>query len=102
MPMGASVAAWLRHAMRRVTIEDFPESLQVEATASRSHDSGDDHRRFQLRLDHDTHTTLETFMETFHRSAAEIIRQFIAQVGPEDFPWSWHVSVGEPLQENDP
>jgi hypothetical protein len=49
-----------------------------------------------------THTKLETFMQTFHRSAAEIIRQLIAQVGPEDFPWSWHVSVGEPLQENDP
>jgi hypothetical protein len=95
---GVSVAAWLRHAMRQVTIEDLPASWRVGAAAIRSHDSGYYHRRFQLRLDPDTQTKLETFMQTFHRSAAEVIRQSIAQADPEDVPQSWHLALEERRQ----
>jgi hypothetical protein len=48
---GASVAAWVRQAMRQVTYEDFPASWRAGETAPRSHESGYYHRRFQLRLD---------------------------------------------------
>jgi hypothetical protein len=37
-------------------------------------------------------------MHTFHRPAAEIIRQLIAQATPEDFPPSWHLAVEEHRQ----
>jgi len=32
---------------------------------------------------------------TFGRSAAEVIRQLIAQVTPEDFPLDWHLAAAE-------
>jgi hypothetical protein len=83
--------------IRQVTPDDFPASWRAGATAIRSHDSGYYHRRFQLRLDHDTAQKLETFMQTFHRSAAETIRQLIAQARSEDFPQSWHLAVNERL-----
>jgi hypothetical protein len=31
---GTTVAAWVRHAMRQVTIEDFPASWRAQTTAS--------------------------------------------------------------------
>ena len=39
-----------------------------------------------LRLDEAASRKLAAFMHTFERSAAEIIRQLIAQATPEDFP----------------
>jgi predicted transcriptional regulator len=51
---GTTVAAWVRHAMRQVTIEDFPASWRAQKTTSRSHDSGAYHRRFMLRLNEET------------------------------------------------
>ena len=51
---GASVATWLRHAMRQVTLEDFPASWRAEGTTPRSHESGYYHRKFGLRLDDET------------------------------------------------
>jgi hypothetical protein len=92
---GADVAAWERHAMRQVTRDDFPPSWRAGETAPRSHESGSYHRRLQLRLDPDTQTKLQTFMQAFHRSAAEIIRQLIAQANPDDFPEIWRLEVQE-------
>jgi predicted DNA-binding protein len=83
---GSNVAAWLRHAMRHITPEDFPASWRQGKPATRSHESGYYDRRFQLRLDPATQTKLETFMQTFDRSAAEIVRQLITQPTPKDFP----------------
>jgi predicted transcriptional regulator len=96
---GADVAAWERHAMRQVTQEDFPPSWRAGEIASRSHDSGYYGTRFMLRLDDETSSKLETLTQTFHRSAAEVIRQLIAQATPEVFPESWHLSVEERRQE---
>jgi predicted transcriptional regulator len=98
---GVSVAAWLRQAMRQVTLADFPASWRAGDIAPRSHDSGYYHRRFMLRLDNDTQRKLETLMHTFHRPAAEIIRQLIAQARPEEFPESWHLAVREHRQEGE-
>jgi hypothetical protein len=92
---GTSVAAWVRHAMRQVAIVDFPASWRAADIASRSHDSGDYERRFQLRLDQATQRKLGALMQTFKRSAAEVIRQLIAQAAPEDVPQSWHLAVEE-------
>jgi hypothetical protein len=92
---GVTVAAWLRHALRRVTPDDFPPSWRAEQTATRSHDSSYYGTRFMLRLDHETLTELAALMQTFDRSAAEIIRQLIAQAIPEAFPPSWHLAVEE-------
>jgi hypothetical protein len=51
---GVSAAAWLRHAMRQVTYDDFPPSWRTEEPAPRSHESGYYHRKFGLRLDDET------------------------------------------------
>jgi hypothetical protein len=95
---GDGVAAWERHAMRQVRGDDFPASWHAAAVhggTPRSHDSRYYGQRFMLRLDEETSTKLGTLMQTFHRSAAEIIRQLIAQVTPEDFPPSWHMAAME-------
>jgi hypothetical protein len=92
---GVSVAAWLQHAMRQVTPEDFPASWRAGDIAGRSHESGYYHNRFMLRLDGATQRKLETLMDTFDRSAAAIIRALIAQATPESFPPSWHLAVEE-------
>jgi predicted DNA-binding protein len=92
---GADVAAWERHAMRQVTRDDFPPSWRAEETTVRSHDSGYYDRRFQLRLDPATQRELERLMQTFGRSAADVIRQLIAQATSEDFPSSWEMTAHE-------
>jgi predicted transcriptional regulator len=92
---GASVAAWLRHGVRHVRISDFPPSWQVAETTGRSHDSPLHSQRFMLRLDADTQTKLQALTQAFDRSAAEVIRQFIAQATLEDFPQSWQMAAME-------
>jgi predicted transcriptional regulator len=92
---GVTVAAWLRHAMRQVRLEDFPPSWRAGETAARSHDPGSFHRKFGLRLDEGTARKLEALTETFDRSAAEIIRQLITQATPEVFPQDWQLAVKE-------
>ena len=92
---GADVAAWERHAMRQVTRDDFPASWRAGETAVRSHDSQYYHRPLMLRLDGETSTKLVTLMQTFDRSAAELIRQLIAQANVEDFPLSWRMAMEE-------
>jgi hypothetical protein len=56
---GASVAAWLRYAMRQVTLEDFPASWRTGETAPRSHESGYYRRKYQVRLDAASSAKLE-------------------------------------------
>jgi hypothetical protein len=51
---GATVAAWVRHTLQQVTIEDFSESWRLGVAGVRSHDSGYYQRRFMLRLDDET------------------------------------------------
>jgi predicted transcriptional regulator len=75
----ATVAAWVRHAMREVTIEDFPESWRAGEIVIRSHDSQTYGQRFMLRLDETTTQKLQQLVEQFGMSRAEIIRQLIAQ-----------------------
>jgi predicted transcriptional regulator len=93
---GATVAVWLRQAMRQVTLEEFPGSWQVEniqGRRPRSHDSRQYRTRFMLRLDDETSEKLDTLTRTFDRSAAEVIRHLIAQATPEDFPQSWRLAA---------
>jgi predicted transcriptional regulator len=93
---GATVAAWLRQAMRQVTLEDFPGSWQAEniqGRRPRSHDSRQYRTRFMLRLDDETSEKLDTLTRTFGCSAAEVLRHLVAQATPEDFPQSWRLAA---------
>jgi predicted DNA-binding protein len=99
---GASLAAWLREAVRRVTAEAFPVSWRASTSSVRSHESGYYHRKFGLRLDNVTSQKLETLTETFERPAAEVIRQLILQARVEDFPQSWQLAVAERQQAVQP
>src|SRR4051812_45359117 len=56
---GTTVAAWVRHAIRQVTIEDFPESWRAGEIVIRSHDSQTYGQRFMLRLDETTTQKLQ-------------------------------------------
>ena len=98
---GVTLAVWLRHALRQVTREEFPASWRVGDTTIPSHDSGYYHRKFQLRLDEGTSRKLARLTQTFGRSAAEVIRQLVAQANPEDFPQSWQLARDE-RREGDP
>jgi predicted transcriptional regulator len=91
----ASIAAWLRHALRRVTPEDFPASWRTGETAMRFHDSRQYGKRFMLRVDEQTWQSLESLADHFKQSHAEVIRQLIGQARPEDFPRSWHSEAEE-------
>jgi predicted DNA-binding protein len=90
-----SMAAWLCQAMRQVTPEDFPARWRAGEPTVRSHDSGHYGRRFMLRFADETLRKLETLTQTFQRSAAEVIRQLIAQARPEHFPQSWLLAAQE-------
>lgn len=94
--LGCSIAAWLRHWLRLVTVADFPAHWQAAAgtsAGSRSHDSRVYGTRFMLRLDAASETTLQCLAEQFHVPRAEIIRQLLAQATPDTFPASWHLHV---------
>jgi predicted HicB family RNase H-like nuclease len=106
---GVEVSPWLRHRLRQITREDFPASWQVAQedvptidpsgrAAPRSHDSRHYGTRFMLRLDRASHTKLQRLVKRFQTSRAEIVRQLIAQAGPEDFPERWHLAVNERRQ----
>jgi predicted transcriptional regulator len=90
-----TVAAWLRQAMRLVTIDDFPGSWQAGMSDVQSHDSHTYGQRFMLRLDETTVQKLHELVAQFGRSRAEIIRQLITQATVEGFPESWHIAVAE-------
>jgi hypothetical protein len=76
---GASMAAWLREAVRRVTIDDFPASWRAGVAGVQSHDSQTYDQRFMLRLDETTAQKLQQLVAQFGRSRAAIIRQLVAQ-----------------------
>jgi predicted DNA-binding protein len=95
---GASVAAWVRHALRQVTPNDFPASWHVEAlqgSKPRSHDSHLYPTRSMLRLNNETSEKLDTLTRSLDRPAAEVIRRLIAQATLEDFSQSWRMAVAE-------
>jgi predicted DNA-binding ribbon-helix-helix protein len=73
----------------------FPASWQAEQAEERSHESRRYGKRFMLRLDDPTWATLDALAAHFERSAAEIIRQLLAQATPDTFPVNWHLRVAE-------
>jgi predicted DNA-binding protein len=91
----ASVAAWVRHALRQVTRADFPPSWQAGEAAPRSHDSQYYGKRFLMRLDAPTRTRLEELSRHFGQPVAAVIRQLVTQARVEDFPESWQLAVKE-------
>jgi hypothetical protein len=93
--VGVKTAPWLRQMIRQVTPEDFPASWHEGHAAERSHESRRYGKRFMLRLDGQTWATLDVWSTHFERSAAEIIRQLLAQATPDTFPASWHRRVVE-------
>jgi predicted transcriptional regulator len=90
---GATVAAWVRHTLQQVTIEDFSENWRLGVAGVRSHESDYYQRRFMLRLDDETSEKLNTLTRIFDCSAAEVVRHLIAQATPEDFPQSWRLAA---------
>jgi predicted transcriptional regulator len=86
--------------MHQVTPEDFPPTWHAGEADVRSHDSRNYSTRFMLRLDDEASSKLNTLMQTFDRSGAEVIRQLIAQANPEDFPTSWRMAVEERRQRD--
>jgi hypothetical protein len=70
-------------------------SLVHRRSEQRSHDSHTYGTRFMLRLDEASEIKLQQLVKQFGASKAEIIRQLIAQVEPEDFPLSWQVKAEE-------
>jgi hypothetical protein len=88
-------AVGLRQALRLITPEDFPPGRRAGETASRSHDSGHDQRRFMLRFDGATSDKLATLAQAFDRPAAEVLCQRIIQAMVAAFPQSWHLAVAE-------
>jgi predicted transcriptional regulator len=64
---GASMATWVREAVRQVTPQDFPDSWHAGDIAIRPHDSGYFHRKFGLRLDEVTSRKLGALTRTFDR-----------------------------------
>ncbi len=55
--------------------------------------------RFMLRLDGPTRDKLDELSTHFDQSAADIIRQLIAQAEPKDFPPSWQMKAAERRRE---
>jgi predicted transcriptional regulator len=92
---GVKTAPWLRHMIRQIGITDFPASWQEATPRERSHDSRILGTRFMQRLDGPTRDKLDDLSILFDQSAAEIVRQLIAQVEPEDFPPSWQIRAAE-------
>jgi hypothetical protein len=90
-----NTAPWLRHMVRRVAIEDFPASWQEATPRERSHDSRMYLKRFMLRLDEPSQTTLEHLIKALGASKAEIIRHLITHATPEEFQESWHKRAAE-------
>jgi hypothetical protein len=92
---GMKPPPWLRHMVRQITLTDFPASWQEARAEERSHDSRTYDTRFMLRLDEPTRDKLDDLSTHFDSSAAEIIRQLVAQAEPEDFPSSWQMRAVE-------
>lgn len=102
---GGDISSWLRHALRQVTVADFPASWQAGKADTRgtirgrSHDSRYYGKRFMLRLDDPTWQRLDGLARHFDRSIAEVIRQLVMQATPQQFPQSWQLAVKERQQQ---
>jgi hypothetical protein len=81
--------------VRHIGLADSPASWHAAHSDEGSHDSRIYGKRFMLRLDEPTWATLDALSTHFERSAAEIIRQLLAQATPDTFPASWHRRVAE-------
>jgi hypothetical protein len=81
--------------VRQIGLTDFPASWQEGRSGGRSHDSRHYDTRFMLRLDDQTREKLEELSTHFDTSAAEVIRQLVAQARREDFPPHWQMRVAE-------
>jgi hypothetical protein len=92
---GLPIAPWLRHMVRQIAMEDFPARWQEGRSGGRSHDSRHDDTRFMLRLDDQMREKLEGLSTHFDTSAAEVIRQLVAQATPKDFPRGWQTRAAE-------
>lgn len=92
---GVKIAPWLRSMVRQITLTDFPASWHEATPEERSHDSRIYGRRFMLRLDKISQTTLQQLITQFGTSKTHIIRQLIMQAAPEDFPRSWQIRAAE-------
>jgi hypothetical protein len=92
---GVTIAPWLRHIVRQMTMADFPASWQEARSEERSHDSRTYGTRLMLRLDEASQTKLQQLTKRFGALKAEIIWELIAQAEPEDFPPSWHMKAAE-------
>jgi predicted DNA-binding protein len=99
---GVSVAAWLRHALHQIAPADFPTSWRSGEATGPSHESGYYFRKYQLRLDKASSEKLEQLSQHFDTSAAEVIRQLIAQAKPEDFPQNWQLKERQELARGQP
>jgi hypothetical protein len=88
---GMNNAPWLRSMVRQMTIDDFPASWQAVTSEERSHDSHTYGKRFMLRLDVPSETKLQYLISQFGASKAAIIRPFLVQAKPKDFPKSWQM-----------
>jgi predicted DNA-binding protein len=86
---GIKTAPWLRQMVGQIAITDFPTSWQEATPRERFHESRAYGKRFMMRLDAPTWEKLEDLSTHFGTSAAEIIRQLVAQAEPEDFPQAW-------------
>jgi hypothetical protein len=79
--------------LHQIAPADFPASWRAGETTGRSHESCYYFRKYQLRLDEASSAKLEQLVQHFDTSAAEVIRQLIAQATPEDFPQSWRLAA---------
>ena len=91
---------WLRYAVQRVNVADFPASWQAasveqERDPKRSDDCRTYARRLMLRLDDASACALDALVRHFDRSAAGIMRQLITQARPAQIPKSWHMAAAE-------
>ena len=64
---GVTIALWLRHMVRQITVADFPGSWREARSETRSHDSRIYGARFMLRLDAASETTLQRLAEQVPR-----------------------------------
>jgi predicted transcriptional regulator len=91
--VGVKASPWLRHMVRRVTLQDFPTGWQEATPYERSHESRTYGMRFMLRLDGASHTKLQQLAQRCGASKAEIIRRLIAHATPEDVPPRWQLTT---------
>jgi hypothetical protein len=98
--IGVPISRWLRHVVQHITEAAFPTNWQPgdvpeeswkDLTRVRppSHHSPNYARRFTIRLDEESGQKLDTIIQVFGQSPAEIMRHLITRATPADFPQNW-------------